>query len=129
MAIVGHGMDIIEVDRIRRMLAAHPDRFVARTYTEAEVAYARREKREAEVYAGRFAAKEAIMKVLGTGWRQGVAFRDIEILQKPTGEPYVVLHGRTAEVAAERGIARIWITISHIEALATASAIGVDAKG
>ena len=129
MAIVGHGVDIIEVDRIRRMLVDHPDRFVARTFTAAEVAYAEREKRQAEVYAGRFAAKEAVMKVLGTGWRRGVTFQDIEILQHPTGEPYVVLHGTTAEVARERGIARIWVSISHIKDLATASAIGVDERG
>jgi holo-[acyl-carrier protein] synthase len=129
MAIVGHGIDIIEVDRIRQMIADHPGRFIERTYTPAEVAYAQREKRRAEVFAGRFAAKEAVMKVLGTGWRKGVAFGEIEILQKPTGEPYVELHGRTAEVARERGIHRIWISISHIASVATASAIGVDEAG
>ena len=129
MAIVGHGIDVIEVDRIRKMLADHGPRFVERTYTAAEVAYAERETRQAEVYAGRFAAKEAVMKVLGTGWRRGVAFAEIEILQKPTGEPYVALHGRTAEVALERGIARIWITITHIASVAMASAIGVDEQG
>jgi holo-[acyl-carrier protein] synthase len=129
MAIVGHGIDIIEVDRIRRMIADHPDHFVPRTYTLAEIAYAQREKRQAEVYAGRFAAKEAVMKALGTGWRRGVAFADIEILQLPTGEPYVRLHGRTAEVARERRIARIWISISHIADVATASAIAVDETG
>lgn len=129
MAIVGHGIDVIEVDRIRRMLADHGPRFIERTFTPAEQAYAEREKRQAEVYAGRFAAKEAVMKVLGTGWRQGVAFAEIEILQKPSGEPYVQLHGRTAEVAGERGIARIWITITHIASVAMASAIGVDDEG
>jgi len=129
MAVVGHGVDVIEVDRIRRMMADHPERFVQRTYTEKEIAYADREKRRAEVYAGRFAAKEAVMKVLGTGWRRGVAFREIEILQHPSGEPYVVLHGRTAEVAQARGIARLWISISHIREIAMASAIGVDEKG
>jgi holo-[acyl-carrier protein] synthase len=129
MAIVGHGIDIIEVNRIREMIARHPKRFIERTFTDEEVAYAEREKRQAEVYAGRFAAKEAVMKVLGTGWRRGVAFGEIEVLQKPTGEPYVVLHGRTSEVAAERGIAKVWISISHIESVAVASAIGVDAAG
>ena len=129
MAIVGHGIDIIEVDRIREMLARHPERFVERTFTPEEVAYAEREKRQAEVYAGRFAAKEAVMKALGTGWRRGVAFGEIEVLQKPSGEPYVALHGRTAEVAAERGIARIWISITHIASVAVASAIGVDEQG
>jgi holo-[acyl-carrier protein] synthase len=129
MAIVGHGVDIIEVDRIRRMIVDHPDHFLCRTYTPAEIAYAQREKRQAEIYAGRFAAKEAVMKALGTGWRRGVTFLDIEILQHPSGEPYVVLHGRTAEVARDHRIARIWISISHIAAVATASAIAVDEKG
>jgi len=69
------------------------------------------------------------MKVLGTGWRRGVAFAEIEILQKPSGEPYVQLHGRTAEVAGERGIARIWITITHIASVAMASTFGVDDEG
>ncbi|NLX60304.1 MAG: holo-ACP synthase [Phycisphaerae bacterium] len=130
MAIVGHGVDIIEVDRIERMIADHADHFLGRTFTEAEVAFAgRRRKRQAEVYAGLFAAKEAVMKALGTGMRRGVAFRDIEVLHQPSGEPYVVLHNRTAEVARERGIARLWISITHIERLATASAIAVDEAG
>lgn len=129
MAVVGLGVDVIEVERIRRMMAEHPGRFIDRTYTEAEVAWAERERRQAEVYAGRFAAKEAVMKALGTGLRRGVAFREIEILQHPTGEPYVVLHGRTAEVARERGIARLWVSISHIESMAVASAVGVDEAG
>ena len=129
MAIVGHGIDVIEVDRIRKMLADHGPRFIERTFTAAEVAYAEWEKRQAEVYAGRFAAKEAVMKALGTGWRRGVAFAEIEILQKPTGEPYITLHGRTAEIARERGIARIWISITHIASMAMASAIGVDEQG
>lgn len=129
MAIVGHGVDIIEVDRVRRMLADHGEHFLQRVFTPAEVAYAEREKRQAEVYAGRFAAKEAVMKALGTGWRRGVAFNQIEILQKPSGEPYVLLHGRTADIALERRIANIWITISHIKATAIASAIAVDAAG
>jgi holo-[acyl-carrier protein] synthase len=130
MAIVGHGVDIIEVDRIERMIAEHADHFLRRTFTEGEIAFAaRRRKRQAEVYAGLFAAKEAVMKALGTGMRRGVAFRDIEVLHLPSGEPYVVLHNRSAEVARERGIARLWISITHIERLATASAIAVDDAG
>jgi len=130
MAIVGHGVDIIEVERIEKMMADHPQRFIARTFTEKEMAFAERRKRgRAEVYAGLFAAKEAVMKALGTGLRRGVTFRDIEVLHQPSGEPYVELHGRTAEVARERGIARLWVSISHVERIATASAIGVDQAG
>ncbi|MBN2581585.1 MAG: holo-ACP synthase [Planctomycetes bacterium] len=130
MAIVGHGVDIIEVERIEKMLADHPERFIERTFTEGETAFVnRRKKRQAEVYAGLFAAKEAVMKALGTGLRRGVAFKDIEVLHHASGEPYVVLHGRTAEVGRERGIARLWISISHIESTTIASAIGVDEAG
>ena len=130
MAIVGHGVDIIELERVERMLADHPERFVERTFTDGELAHAdARGVGRLEALAGRFAAKEAVMKALGTGWRQGVAFREIEILQHPSGEPYVVLHGRTAEVARERGIARIWVSISHIASVAMAGAIAVDEAG
>ncbi len=132
MAIVGHGVDIIEVQRIGRMLEDHGQHFLARVFTPAEVAYSHKHKRngrQMEAYAGRFAAKEAVMKALGTGWRKGVAFSEIEILQKPSGEPFVVLHGKTADIGRERGIARIWISISHIEATAMASAIAVDEAG
>ena len=130
MAVVGHGVDIIEIERIERMLAEHGERFVERTYTAAEMAHADGRRRgRTESLAGRFAAKEAVMKALGTGWRRGVAFREIEVLQQPSGEPYVVLHGRTAEVARERSIARIWISISHIRELAVATAVAVDDGG
>ena len=122
--IVGHGIDLCGVERIRRMLEAHGDHFLERTYTEAEVAYARRRKKGfEETLAGRFAAKEAVMKALGTGWRDGVEFRGIEILNHPSGQPYVVLHGTTAEKARSLGITAWHITITHTEDLAVASAI------
>jgi holo-[acyl-carrier protein] synthase len=126
--IIGHGIDLCGVGRIRRMIADHGDHFLKRTYTEAEVAYARRRKKGfAETLAGRFAAKEAVMKVLGTGWREGVAFSGIEILNSPEGRPQVVLHGKTAEKAASLGIWSWHISITHSEDLAIASAIAQDA--
>jgi holo-[acyl-carrier protein] synthase len=122
--IIGHGIDLCGVARIRRMLADHGERFLARTFTEAEVAYARRRKKGfEETLAGRFAAKEAVMKALGTGWREGVEFRGIEILKRPSGKPYVVLHGTTAEKARALGVTAWHITITHTEDLAIASAI------
>ena len=122
--IIGHGIDLCGVARIRRMIEDHGDRFLKRTYTEAEVAYARRRKKGfAETLAGRFAAKEAVMKALGTGWRAGVAFSGIEILNAPEGKPHVVLHGKTAERAASLGITGWHVSITHSEDLATASAI------
>jgi holo-[acyl-carrier protein] synthase len=122
--ILGHGIDLCGVERIRRMLADHGEHFLDRTFTEAEVAYARRRKKGfEETLAGRFAAKEAVMKALGTGWREGVEFRGVEILSEPTGKPYIVLHAATAEKAASLGITAWHISITHTEALAIASAI------
>jgi holo-[acyl-carrier protein] synthase len=122
--IIGHGIDLCGVQRIRRMLQDHGDHFLHRTYTEAEVAYAgRRKKGFEETLAGRFAAKEAVMKALGTGWRDGVEFAGIEILNEPSGKPYVVLHGTTAEKARSLGITTWHISITHTEELAIASAV------
>jgi holo-[acyl-carrier protein] synthase len=122
--VIGHGIDLCGVARIRRMIADHGDHFLERTYTQAEVAYARRRKKGfEETLAGRFAAKEAVMKALGTGWREGVEFRGIEILNEPSGKPYVVLHGTTAEKARQLGVASWQVTITHTEDWAIASAI------
>jgi holo-[acyl-carrier protein] synthase len=126
--IVGHGIDLCGVARISRMIETHGDAFLERTYTPAEVAYARRRKKGfAETLAGRFAAKEAVMKALGTGWRDGVEFAGIEILNEPCGKPYVVLHGTTAEKARALGITHWHITITHTEEMAAASAIAEKA--
>jgi holo-[acyl-carrier protein] synthase len=122
--ILGHGIDLVSVARIRRMLADHGDHFLEWTFTQAEVAYARRRKKGfEETLAGRFAAKEAVMKALGTGWRDGVTFPGIEILNEPGGRPYVVLHGGAGEKAAELGITAWHLSITHTEDLAIASAI------
>jgi holo-[acyl-carrier protein] synthase len=122
--IIGHGIDLCGVARIRRMIEDHGDRFLERTYTPAEVAYARRRKKGfEETLAGRFAAKEAVMKALGTGWRDGVEFKGIEILNEPSGKPYVVLHGTTAEKAGSMGVTAWHVTITHTEDLAIASAV------
>lgn len=122
--IVGHGIDLCGVERIRRMLLAHADHFLDRTYTPAEVAYARRRKKGfEETLAGRFAVKEAVMKALGTGWTAGVTFRNIEVLNEPSGKPYVVLHEGAAEKARSLGVTAWHVTITHTEDLAIASAI------
>ena len=122
--IVGHGIDLCSVARIRRMVADHGDHFLEWTFTQAEVAYARRRKKGfEETLAGRFAAKESVMKALGTGWREGVTFPGIEILNEPGGRPYVVLHGGAAEKAAELGITAWHLSITHTADFAAASAI------
>ncbi|MBM4019014.1 MAG: holo-[acyl-carrier-protein] synthase [Planctomycetes bacterium] len=122
--IVGLGIDLCGVERIRRMLADHGERFLKRTFTEAEVACARRRKKGfEETLAGRFAAKEAVMKALGTGWGRGVGFRGIEVLKRPSGKPCVVLHGTTAARAAALGVTAWHVTITHTEDLAIALAV------
>src|SRR3954452_3836834 len=130
MPVLGHGIDIVETARIRRSVAEHGQRFLDRVYTPAEQAYcARNHKRYFEHLAGRFAAKEAVLKVLGTGWRGGIAWTGIEIVSPPSGQPKVVLTGECERIARELGIAHLHVSISHIETHATASAIGVGDGG
>ena len=126
MRIIGHGVDIVDSERIARMLDQHEQRFLERCYTEAELAYCNANAaRRVEHLAGRFAAKEAILKVLGTGWSGGIAWTDAEIVREESGKPTVALHGRCAEVAGELGITDWWLSISHIKTHSVASAIGV----
>jgi holo-[acyl-carrier protein] synthase len=129
MPVVGHGIDIIETERMRHSVSEHGERFLDRVFTPAEQRYcALNQKRYFEHLAGRFAAKEAVLKVLGTGWRGGIAWTDIEVLPEPSGQPRVTLTGECARIAREQGIARWLISISHIETHATASAIGLRAE-
>jgi len=122
--IVGHGIDLCSVSRIRRMMETHGERFLERTFTPAEIAYARRRQEGfEETLAARFAAKEAVMKVLGTGWTEGVGFLGVEVLNEPGGKPYVVLHGGAAEKAEALGIAAWHLSITHTEDLAVVSAV------
>lgn len=128
MPILGHGIDIVETSRIGGMLEEHGRRFLDRVFTPAEQEYcARNHKRYIERLSGRFAAKEAVLKVLGTGWRGGIAWTDIDIRCEPSGQPKVVLTGECLRIASELGIERWHVSISHIETHATASAIGLRA--
>src|ERR1051325_4837923 len=126
MPILGHGIDIVETRRIADLLENHGERFLERCFTAAEREYcARNIKRHLEHLAGRFAAKEAVLKVLGTGWRGGIAWTDIEVLPEPSGQPRVTLSGEGLRIATRLGITGWHISISHIETHATASAIGM----
>lgn len=130
MPILGHGIDIVETARIKRMVEMHGQHFLDRVFTPAEQQYsARSPKRYFEHLAGRFAAKEAVLKVLGTGWRGGIAWTDVEVTKESSGQPRIVLTGECARIAAELGICRWHVSISHIETHATASAIGMRAEG
>ena len=125
MPVIGHGIDIVETARIAKLIEEHGDHFLNRVFTPAEQQYCNAsKKRSVEHYAGRFAAKEAVLKVLGTGWRGQIAWTDIEITKDPSGQPRVALTGECARLAQEKGITRWHLSISHIETHATASAIG-----
>lgn len=129
MPIVGHGIDIVETARIKELVAEHGRRFLDRCFTPAEQAYcAANPKRRYEHLAGRFAAKEAVLKVLGTGWRGGIAWTDVEVVKSLSGQPHVALAGEAAKVAARLGITGWFLSISHIETHATASAIGTGGE-
>jgi len=121
----GHGIDLVECDRIRLLAERHGDRFLRRVFTDKELAYCLPRRRKWEHLAGRFAVKEAILKVLGTGWRDKIAWTDMEILNDPSGQPRLSLTGETLDICRKLGISRIDISISHTERYATASAIGI----
>lgn len=121
--IIGLGTDIVEVVRIGEMIERHGELFLNRVYTEDEVAYCQRRKEYNQHYAGRWAAKEAVMKTLGTGWARGVGWRDIEVCTTKPGRPVIVLRGGAREMADSLGIREVLITISHCRAYATATAI------
>jgi len=125
MRIVGHGIDLVETARIAQLLEAHSERFLQRCFTETERAYCGSGARMAEALAGRFAVKEAVFKALGTGWRDGIAWTDAEVVRKASGEPTLKLHGRCRELANARGIDQWLISISHVKTHAMASAIAV----
>lgn len=116
--VVGVGTDLVDIDRVRQVIARQP-RFVDRVYTEAERSYCLRRRDPAERFAARFAAKEAVLKALGTGLG-GADFTDIEVVRRPSGQPTLLLTGRAASRAAELGIVDWLITISHSDHLAQA---------
>lgn len=125
MPIVGHGIDLVELARVEKVWRDHPDHFLDRILTPSERAYCERHKNPLPHIAGRFAAKEAILKVLGTGWRGQIAWTDIDIANDEAGQPHVRLSGHTAEIATQRGIRQILLSITHAEHYAAASAIGL----
>jgi holo-[acyl-carrier protein] synthase len=111
--IIGTGIDLAEVPRIRASVERYGDRFLARVYTDLERAYVERKANKFERYAARFAAKEAAMKALGTGWRRGVTWHDFEVANLPSGRPTLRLHGRAKEIAAQLGVRNINLSITH----------------
>ena len=120
----GLGIDAVEIERIRAVRARHGNRFLRKVYTDAERRHCLKAPDPEASLAGRFAAKEAVLKVLGTGWRKGISWQDIEIRNDPSGRPGVTLSGECRRVADRLGIDDVLVSISHIETHAIASAIG-----
>ena len=124
LVVLGHGVDLIDVARIERMLVDHGDRFREKVFTEIERAYCETGgRRRAERYAARFAAKEAAFKALGTGWRSGIAWTDAEVVHGADGAPMLRVQGEFARIADTRGVTRWRISITHTDTLAMASVL------
>ncbi len=125
MSVVALGIDLARIDRIDDVIARRGRRFLERVFSEGERAYCDARARTASSsYAGRFAVKEAVMKMLGTGWAQGVRWVDIEVVRLPGQAPTVQLHGAAERIASGRGITQIHISITHDGGMAAAVAIG-----
>jgi len=121
--IVGSGVDLCEVARIKDAITRHGRRFQERVFTDREIAYAQSKANLYERYAARFAAKEAGMKALGTGWRGGVGWRDFEVMNLPSGRPTLQFHGKAAEFAQKLGVQTISLSITHTAVQAMALVI------
>ena len=111
--IVGTGIDIAEVPRVAQAIERFGQRFLTRVFTEGEIRYCDSKANRIERYAARFAAKEAGMKALGTGWSRGVRWRDIEVLRQPGGRPTLAFHGRAGEFASRLGVVNVALSLTH----------------
>ena len=125
MQIVAHGIDLVDCPRIEQMVQRHGERFLKRVFTDTERAYAKANRNEVEKLAGRFAAKEAILKLMGTGWRGKIAWTDIEVVNNPAGQPEVTLSGEVKIIADGLRIKQISISITHTANFAIASAVAL----
>lgn len=125
MRIIGVGTDITECLRIARMIDRHGEVFLQRVYTPAEIAYCQNRKQATQHFTGRWAAKEAVLKALGTGWIRGISWLDMEVVNRPGGQPEVVLKDGAKRVADQLGVEKIQISISHCRTHAVAFAVAV----
>src|SRR5436305_8549994 len=120
MSILGIGVDMVEVERIQHSLDRFGERFMKRVFTEGEIAYSQSMKFPARHFAARFAAKEALSKAFGTGIGKSMGWRDLDVQKKESGEPFVVLSGGAKEMADQRGVSDVWISLSHTEQIGMA---------
>jgi len=124
--ILGIGVDLVEVSRIGKSIAAHGDHFTHRIFTVAECVYSESKANSNERFAARFAAKEAAMKALGTGLANGISWTEIEVANHESGQPFIRLHGVAAEVAASLGVRHIFVSLTHTSLTASATVILED---
>ena len=120
MSILGIGVDLVECARIQHSLDRFGERFLRRVFTVGEIEYSQSMKFPARHLAARFAAKEALSKAFGTGIGKSMGWKDIDIHRKPSGEPFVVLEGSAKQLATDRGVGKVWISLSHTEGHAMA---------
>ena len=123
MSVVGIGVDIVETPRIERSLERFGERFLHRVFTEGEIAYCQSMKYPARHFTARFAAKEAVSKAFGTGIGKAMGWRDIDVHRHGSGQPFVVLEGGAKQLAVERGVSAVWISLSHTEHHAVATIV------
>ena len=123
--VVSHGIDLVDVARIEKSIADHGECFIERCFTkqEAEYALSAKEPRNFERFAARFAAKEAVLKALGTGWANGVAWTDVEVKRLPSGAPTVQLSNKALEIADMLGISEFHLSLTHTSTQAMASVV------
>jgi len=129
MEIIAHGIDLVDCPRIEKMIKEHGKRFINRVFTAAEQNYAQDKKDRIEKLAGRFAAKEAVLKLMGTGWRGKIAWTDIEVVNNAVGQPEVSLTGEVKKLADKLGINHISVSITHTANFVIASAVALTEKG
>ncbi len=121
--IVGTGVDIVEVPRVAAAIERFGKRFLERIFTDSEIRYCQSRRNSTERFAARFAAKEAALKALGTGWRMGVAWKEVEVRREPGGRPSIHFSGRAAEFAQRLGMKQASLSLSHTAEQAIAQVI------
>lgn len=121
--IIAIGIDLVEVSRLEEVFARRGDRFRARVFTESEINYCESLGSKFASYAARFAAKEAVMKALGTGWSEGVGWKDIEVVSRPGIAPAIMLHKRALDRMSEIGASRVHVSLTHSGDLAIAQVV------
>ena len=129
MAIIGLGTQVMECARVRQLLDEHADAFLTQVYTDREVRFCNGHKQTTEQYTALWAAKEAVFRALGTTWRRGMSWTDVEVVSDAGGPPHAVVSGATRELMAARGVNHVLLTMAFCRSFATATAVAVHTAG